>query len=102
MPHPLPRVGHSQPCIIGTDNDAIIGTLSDEQQRRGQHLRQVVFSRLPCVAIRVTYIDGHTADYDDRTHWYVEHGVLKLGSLKGRWDTYISPSSWETIDTNPL
>ena len=54
------------------------------------------------MAIRVTYIDGHTADYDDRTHWYVEHGVLKLGSLKGRWDTYISPSSWETIDTNPL
>jgi hypothetical protein len=32
MPHPLPRVGHSQPCIIGTDNDAIIGTLSDGQQ----------------------------------------------------------------------
>jgi hypothetical protein len=25
-------VGHSQPCIIGTDNDAIIGTLSDGQQ----------------------------------------------------------------------
>jgi hypothetical protein len=29
-------------------------------------------------------------------------GVLKLGSLKGRWDLYISPHAWETIDTNPL
>jgi hypothetical protein len=42
------------------------------------------------------------ADYDDRTHWEVEHGVLKIGALKGRWDLYISPSCWETIDTNPL
>jgi hypothetical protein len=47
-------------------------------------------------------IDGHTADYDDRTHWDVEAWVLKLGSLKGGWDTYISPHAWETIDTNPL
>ena len=54
------------------------------------------------MAIRVTYNDGHTADYDDRMHWEVEGGVLKLGTRNGRWDLLISPSTWSEIDTNPL
>jgi transposase len=36
MPHPLTRVGHSQPCITGNTNDDIICILSD-----GQHLAGV-------------------------------------------------------------
>jgi hypothetical protein len=54
------------------------------------------------MAIRVTYTDGHVTDYDDRMHWEIEHGVLKLGTREGRWDLYISPSAWDNIDTNPL
>ena len=53
-------------------------------------------------AIRVTYTDGHVTDYDDRMHWEIEHGDLKLGTRAGRWDLYISPSAWDNIDTNPL
>jgi hypothetical protein len=28
--------------------------------------------------------------------------VLIFQTLKGRWDLYISPHAWETIDTDPL
>jgi len=54
------------------------------------------------MAIRVTYTDGHVTDYDDRMHWGIEHGVLKIGARAGIWDIYISPSAWADIDTNPL
>ncbi len=53
------------------------------------------------MAIRVTYADGHVTDYDDRTFWEIEHGVLKLGARTGKWDLYVSPAAWQTVDPDP-
>jgi hypothetical protein len=51
----------------------------------------------PTMAIRVTYTSGDETVYDAHVIWEIEHGVLKLGSQRGKWDTYISPSAWKEL-----
>lgn len=54
------------------------------------------------MAIRVTFTSGHETFYDDEVIWELEHGVLKLGLQRGKWDNIISPSAWHYIDPNAV
>jgi hypothetical protein len=50
------------------------------------------------MAFKLTYSDGHETDYDDKTQWEVEDGVLKLGRESGNWTVFLSPSHWATLE----
>ena len=50
------------------------------------------------MAFKLTYSDGHETDYDDKTKWEVEDGVLKLGREEGQWTVFLSPSHWATLE----
>jgi hypothetical protein len=50
------------------------------------------------MAFKLTYSDGHETDYDDKTQWEVEDGVLKLGREPGQWTVLLSPSHWATLE----
>ena len=65
MPHPLPRVGHFQPCIIGNDNDAIIGILGDGQQRPLDPVYPVLF--IDCINVKIR--DGNVATGRSTSRW---------------------------------
>jgi len=53
------------------------------------------------MGFKVTYADGHDAEYDSRTHFEIDGGVLKMGAIAGQWTLYVSPSYWSTIDADP-
>lgn len=53
------------------------------------------------MAFTVRYADGTVTDYDDKTKWTIEQGVLKMGAAEGKWTFLVSPSHWLTIDTDP-
>jgi hypothetical protein len=50
------------------------------------------------MAFKLTYSDGQSTDYDDRTNWEVDNGVVKLGRESGKWTVLISPSHWATLE----
>ncbi|MCX8556028.1 hypothetical protein OS121_13135 [Mycolicibacterium mucogenicum] len=53
------------------------------------------------MAFTVTYADGTVTNYDDKSHWTIEGGVLKIGAAKDKWTFLVSPSHWSTIETDP-
>ena len=50
------------------------------------------------MAFKLTYTDGQEAEYDDKTVWEVDDGVLKLGRTEGDWSVLVSPSHWAVIE----
>jgi hypothetical protein len=50
------------------------------------------------MAFKLTYSDGQETDYDDKTKWEVENGVVKMGRESGKWTVFISPSHWATLE----
>jgi hypothetical protein len=50
------------------------------------------------MAFKLTYSDGQETDYDDKTKWEVENGVVKMGREAGKWTVFISPSHWATLE----
>lgn len=53
------------------------------------------------MAFTVTYSDGTQTEYDDKTKWTIEDGVLMMGAKAGAWTFLVSPSHWSTIETDP-
>jgi hypothetical protein len=50
------------------------------------------------MAFKLTYTDGQEAEYDDKTVWEVDDGVLKMGRTEGDWSVLVSPSHWAVIE----
>jgi hypothetical protein len=50
------------------------------------------------MAFKLTYSDGQETDYDDKTKWEVENGVVKMGREAGKWTVFVSPSHWATLE----
>jgi hypothetical protein len=53
------------------------------------------------MAFKLTYSDGQSTDYDDKTKWEVDNGVVKMGRDEGDWTVFVSPSHWATLELNP-
>lgn len=53
------------------------------------------------MAFTVRYADGTVTDYDSKTKFTIDGGVLKMGAKEGAWTYMVSPSHWIDIQTDP-